>query len=266
MFKIVFFDLDGTLLTHKKEVLEENKKAIKRALENGIEVCICTGRQKTAAEHYRQMAGAGRYIICENGAEIYDAVSKEELFTCPLEKEFCKRLYEHALSKKLFVRIDTKYARYITDMKLKVIDEIPMEEDYEKFFEENDVLQLSIGSTNGKDIDEVIEMLDSSVKVENRFISGYLPVEHEIINIINTSASKGNGILGLCKYLKINPEEAMAFGDDLNDISMMKSVYGVAMGNAFDEVKILAKEVTKTNEEPGIAEILNRIIEERNSK
>ena len=58
----------------------------------------------------------------------------------------------------------------------------------------------------------------------------------------------------------------MAFGDDLNDISMMKSVYGVAMGNAFDEVKVLAKEITKTNEEPGIAEILNRIIEERNNK
>lgn len=266
MFKIVFFDLDGTLLTHKKEVLEENKKAIQRALENGIEVCICTGRQKTAAEYYRQMAGTGRYIICENGAEIYDAVSKEELFTCSLDKDFCKRLYEHALSKKLFARIDTKYARYITDMKLKVIDEIPMEEDYEKFFEENDVLQLSIGSTNGKDIDEVIEMLDNSVKVENRFISGYLPVKHEIINIINTSVSKGNGILGLCKYLKINPEEAMAFGDDLNDISMMKSVYGVAMGNAFDEVKVLAKEVTKTNEESGIAEILNRIVEERNNK
>ncbi len=128
------------------------------------------------------------------------------------------------------------------------------------------MLQFSVGSTDSKNIDEVIDMLDDSMKVENRFISGYLPVEHEIINIINKSVSKGNGILGLCKYLKIKPEEAMAFGDDLNDISMMKSVYGVAMGNAFDEVKVLAKEITKTNEEPGIAEILNRIIEERNNK
>ena len=60
MFKIVFFDLDGTLLNSKKEVLEENKKAIQNALDNGIEVCICTGRQKTAARHYQEMAGAGR--------------------------------------------------------------------------------------------------------------------------------------------------------------------------------------------------------------
>lgn len=266
MFKIVFFDLDGTLLTHEKEVLEENKKAVKRALENGIEVCICTGRQKMAAEYYREMAGSGRYIIAENGAEIYDTVSKEELFTCPLDKEFVKKIYEHVLNKKLFARIDTKYARYITDMNLKVINEIPMEEDYEKFFEENDILQLSIGSTDGKDIDEVVEMLDNNVKIENRFISGYLPIKYDIINIINSSVSKGNGILGLCKYLKIKPEEAMAFGDDFNDISMMKSVYGVAMGNAPDEIKVLAKEVTTTNEEPGIAEILNRIIEERNNK
>ena len=67
----------------------------------------------------------------------------------------------------------------------------------------------------------------------------------------------------MCKYLKIKPEEAIAFGDDLNDISMMKSVYGVAMSNALDEVKAFAKEITTTNEELGIAEILNRIIEER---
>ena len=59
-----------------------------------------------AAEHYRNMAGTGRYIICENGAEIYDAVNKEELFTCALDKEFCKKMYEHVLSKKLFARLD----------------------------------------------------------------------------------------------------------------------------------------------------------------
>lgn len=263
MFKIVFFDLDGTLLTHDKKVLEDNKKAIQNALDNGIEVCICTGRQKGAARHYQEMAGSGRYIICENGAEIYDTKAEEVLYACPIDKQLALKLYKHVLEKNLFVRLDTRYARYINKMNLKVLDEIPMEEDYEKFFEENDILQMSIGSTDSKDVDEVVGMLNENVKIENRFRSGYLPISHEIINIINVSASKGNGILGLCKYLKINPEEAMAFGDDLNDISMMKAVHGVAMGNACDEIKSLAREVTKTNEELGIAEILNRLVEER---
>ena len=247
MFKIVFFDLDGTLLTSKKDVLEENKIAIKRALDNGIEVCICSGRPQSAIRYYQKMSGAGRYIIADNGAEIYD--TKED---------------EHVLKNNLFVRIDTKYARYINIMDYKILDEVPMEEDYKKFFKENDILQISIGSNNAKDIDEIIENLDESLKVENRFIAENLPGEVHVINIINKSASKGNAILGLCKYLKIKPEEAMAFGDDYNDISMMNAVYGVAMGNAFDDIKSLSKEVLRTtNNEAGIAEVLNRIVEER---
>ena len=91
-----------------------------------------------------------------------------------------------------------------------------------------------------------------------------IPDKLDMVNLINSSVSKGNAILGLCKYLKINPDEAMAFGDDLNDISMINSVYGVAMGNAFDDLKTMAKEVVSTtNNESGISKILNRIVEER---
>lgn len=264
MFKIVFFDLDGTLLTSKKDVLEENKVAIKNALDNGIEVCICSGRPQSAIRYYQQMSGAGRYIIADNGAEIYDTKEDEQLFKCPIEEPICLELFEHVLKNNLFVRIDTKYARYINRMDYKILDEVPMEEDYKKFFKENDILQISIGSNNAKDIDEIVAKLDESLKVENRFIAENLPGDVHVINIINKSASKGNAILGLCKFLKIKPEEAMAFGDDYNDISMMNSVYGVAMGNAYDEIKNLSREVLRTtNNEPGIAEVLNRIVEER---
>lgn len=264
MFKIVFFDLDGTLLTHKKEVLDENKKAIQNALDNGIEVCICTGRQKGAAKYYQEMAGAGRYIICDNGAEIYDTKDKEQLFQCPIEKEIALSMFEYVLEHKLFARVDTKYGRYITNMEYVVLDENPMEEDYKKFFEENDILQISIGATNSKEIDKVVNNLDSSLKIENRFYTNIFKENLEIVNVINKSVSKGNAILGLCKYLKINTDEAMAFGDDYNDTSMMEAVYGVAMGNAFDEIKNISKEVLPTtNNEPGIAQVLNRIVEER---
>lgn len=263
MFKIVFFDLDGTLLTSNQQILDENKKAIKNALDNGIEICICTGRQKTAARHYQKMAGAGRYVISDNGAEIFDTKENEQLFNCSLEKEFALNMYKFVLENKLAVRVDTKYGRYVNDMRYSVLDDMQMEEDYEKFFLENDILQITVGSEDSKIIDEIIEKLDNNVKVENRFKSSLIADKLDMINLINASASKGNAILGLCKYLKIKPEEAMAFGDDKNDFSMMNSVYGVAMGNAPEELKALAREVTKTNNEPGIAEILNRIVEEK---
>ena len=73
------------------------------------------------------------------------------------------------------------------------------------------------------------------------------------MNVINSNASKGNAINGLCKYLKIEVNDVIAMGDDLNDISMMQAVgMGVAMGNAIDKLKEVATFVTKPNYENGI--------------
>lgn len=265
MKKIVFFDLDGTLLTREKKVLEENKEAIKKARENGIEIVICSGRQQGAVRHYQEEAGAGRYVITTNGAEIYDTETEEELFYCSLDKEFCKNFYNYMLENDLFFRIDTKYARYFNDEKNRVLDEILFEEEPNKFFDENNILQISIGSVDSKKTDEVVEYLKQfpDLRIENRYITRLTADALDMINIINKNASKGNAAIGLCKYLKIDPEEAACFGDDYNDSSMLKAVgYPVAMGNAYDEIKNLAKEITKNNNEPGISEVLNRFIEE----
>ena len=267
MKKIVFFDLDGTLLTSKKEILQENIEAIKKARNNGIEICICSGRPITAAKKYKEMSGAGRYIISTNGAEIFDTEENEELFSVSLEQQFCINLYEYAVKNNLFMRIDTKYGRYVNIERYKILDDMLFQEDYKKFFKGNNILQFSIGSRDSKIIDEIVKEIkqDCNISIANRFASGMLPDELDIINIVNSCASKGNAILGLCKYLKIPQKDSIGFGDDYNDISMMNSVgYGVAMGNSFDEVKAVAKEIITTNDEPGIAKFLNNLISEIN--
>lgn len=266
MVKIVFFDLDGTLLTREKHVLAESKEAIKKARENGIEVVICSGRQKGAVRAYQEEAGAGRYVITTNGAEIYDTRNEEQLFNCSLEREFARKFYSYILENNLFFRIDTKYARYFNQEKNRVTaDEILFNENPDEFFESTDILQISIGSTDSNKIDKAVEFLKMFpyIKIENRYITEITVDKLDIINVINKNASKGNAALGLCKFLKINPQEAVAFGDDYNDISMLKAVgHPVAMGNAFEDLKQIACEVTKTNDEPGISEVLNRLIEE----
>ena len=85
-----------------------------------------------------------------------------------------------------------------------------------------------------------------------------------IINIINKEASKGHAILKLCEYLNVNIGDTMAFGDDINDMSMISTVgYGVAMGNAREEIKEIAKEIALSNNEPGIAKVLREKIMDR---
>jgi hydroxymethylpyrimidine pyrophosphatase-like HAD family hydrolase len=71
------------------------------------------------------------------------------------------------------------------------------------------------------------------------------------------NVSKGNAIYGLCKFLKIDINDVIAIGDGINDISMIKVVgLGVAMENGEPEVKAVAKEITTTNLENGVAKVL----------
>ena len=269
MKKILFFDLDGTLLTTKKDVLDENKEAIRKAQEAGIEVVICSGRQLNAVKRYRDLAGAGKYIICANGAEIINTETNNVLFSCPIDRDVCERLVDLVRDKSIYVRIDTKYARYISDAGLGLTEEVGFNiSEIDQIVEENEILQMSFGVKEEIDADKLMENIAKiiDIKVENKFYADYLPEDKRlwIINIINTSVSKGNAIVGLCKYLRIDVDkEAVAFGDDKNDISMMELVKNsIAMGNGDKVVKEKASKVIGHNDEPSIAEEIYKIIED----
>lgn len=262
MYKAVFLDLDGTLLDDDKNISNENKKAINKAESMGISVCLCSGRQKEFVKKIREYAGINsQYVISSNGSEIYDFKNNEVLFTANLEKVLNKALYEYCQEKGHLIRFDTVYGRYINDMKYEYYGEIELPKNIDKFLSENNILQTTICTKTEKEIDDaaiLVKSLNQDIKIENRYIAKTKAWSLWAINIINKTASKGNAIYGLCKYLKIKMEDVIAMGDDLNDISMiMQAGLGVAMGNAVPKVKEIADEITKTNNENGVAEIIN---------
>lgn len=263
MYKAVFLDLDGTLLDDEKNISMENRKAIEKAKEKGAVVCLCSGRQQDFVKDLRIEAGASRYIICSNGAQIYDCDSGEEIFAMTVDEELTEDLFEIAKARGYVIKIDTKYGKFINSDKFYFPTEILIEEDSEKFLKENKALQITIDADKEEEIDELIKYLTGLRRSDFVIYNKYFARTKEgkpfwALNVLNSSASKGNAIHGLCKYLKIDTEDVIAMGDDINDISMLKAVgMGVAMGNATDEVKVNAKEVTKTNNENGVAETLN---------
>lgn len=264
MYKAVFLDLDGTLLTDDKQVSEENKKAIKYAQGKGGIVCICSGRQKDAVKAYKELAGCDRYMICSNGTQIYDCDNEEELFSCSLDQDVCNILTKLVVENDFYIRIETSYCRYVNSKDYFIKYEVILEDNKElfKLIEDNKILQITIGTKTEEDIKKVVKYIENlnrnDIKIENVFAPDKHASDAWSANIINTNASKGNAIHGLCKYLKIDINDVIAIGDDNNDISMIKNVgLGVAMGNASEDVKTCAKEITKTNMENGVAEILN---------
>lgn len=262
MYKAIFLDLDGTLLDDDKNVSQENRKAIDMAESIGVSVCLCSGRQKEFVKKIKEKAGINsQYVISSNGCEIYDLKNKEVLFTANLENSLSKNLYEYCENKGHLIRIDTIYGRFLNNMKYEYSGELEFSENIDKFLSENNVIQISVCTKTEHEIDEAINYIKSlgaDIKIENRYKTGNRDWSLWAINIINKNASKGNAIYGLCKYLKIDIKDVIAMGDDLNDISMIKEAgLGVAMGNATPKVKQVADEITKTNNENGVAEIIN---------
>ena len=87
------------------------------------------------------------------------------------------------------------------------------------------------------------------------------------IHVNNPTISKGNAMAGLCKFLKIDLKDTVAIGDKINDISMIKMAgLGVAMGNATEDVKKVADFITTTNDEDGVAKVLENILEKNKGK
>ena len=264
MYKAVFLDLDGTLLDNEKKISKENISAIEKAKEKGVLVCICSGRQIDITRKFKELAHASKYMICSNGAIIYDDDSHEELFSAYIDKASCKKVYDYVESNGLVARFDTKYGRFVNNDSLNSSSEIVITEGIDDFFEHNNVIQLSVAGNSFDEIDKAIADLNIensyTIKLVNRYSEIY-PFNYCCFSCINKNASKGNAIIGLCKYLKIDIKDIIAIGDELNDLSMIKTAgLGVAMGNAFEEVKKVANEVTKTNMENGVAHIINKYI------
>ena len=87
MYKLVAVDLDGTLLNSYGEVSDKNREAVKKAMDNGIEIVLASGRALESVRSISLDINASKYIICGNGAEVYNIETNENIYENYLNKE-----------------------------------------------------------------------------------------------------------------------------------------------------------------------------------
>ncbi|MBU5479798.1 HAD family hydrolase [Blautia sp. MSJ-19] len=262
--RLIASDLDGTLLTDRKELSQKTKEVLDLAVQRGIHIVPTTGRSfHSIPEFVRNYPGV-EYVITANGGAVYSVSEGRRIYQCLLEKE--------SVEAAIAVR---KRENMVLEV---VIDGIPYaEEEYVRdplpyLATEYGARYIKATRTPVKDIcrfaGEHAEELDSisfvcSYEDKERL---YTSLDKEIPNIYVTSsvpnlmeighkdAGKGKTLLWLMKKLEISPDEAMAFGDADNDISMLIAVkYGMAMGNGTENCRKAAPYVTDTNENDGVA-------------
>ncbi len=264
MYKIIFIDIDGTLRNDKKEITNRTKIEIQKIVEKGIPIVICSGRYRQYTEEVSKEALASDYVIACNGGEIYNYKDKEIIYENNLKKQTIIDLYQ--LAKKYDVEFD------INSRDKKIVfnksDSI-LEESVEEFVETHTSTQCVFADGDATKIKAIKAEIDKLEDIEIINLSKSLlyenvPVEPLVfLDVVCKGTSKGNAIKKLCEYLKINLKDCVAIGDSYNDLPMFGVVgHRVVMGNALEDIKKVADEVTDSNNEDGVAKFLEKLNKE----
>lgn len=270
-YKLIALDIDGTLINSSHQLTEGVKKAIKEAKEKGVKVVLCTGRPLKGVEQFLEelnLKEEGDYAATFNGALVQDTFTKSPVSHLTLKYEDLVDLYNLSLevgSRSHFYDTKTLYTfnKDISDytvlecnltgvhLNVTTLDEVPKDIAMSKFMM----------------IDHP-EILDECIKkIPKEYYEKYTIVRStpSFLEFLNVGANKGNGISLLAKELGIDKDEIICVGDAENDKHMIEYAgLGVAMGNATTEIKDLADYITLSNNEDGVAHVINKfILEER---
>ena len=271
-YKLVAFDLDGTFLDSEKHLIEENVQALQRACKKGLYVVPATGRTWPGIPEELRALPFIRYCITVNGAQIYDRQQDRILHREEIPAKRALELMEFMdgvdalydcyqdnagwMSRRFYEKLE----EYVTDpVLLPHVRRLrqPVEELKDMIRQNGRSVQKM--QMHFKDMDLRLKYLD--------LLPGLLPdmaVTSSLYNNIEincSEANKGAALERLCGILGVEREESIAFGDDTNDMSMLRAAgVGVAMGNAKDIVKAAADMVTLTNDEAGLAKALEKLI------
>ncbi|WP_050606522.1 sugar-phosphatase [Clostridium niameyense] len=265
MYKLIAIDMDGTLLKDDKTISEENKIAIKKAKDKGVKVVLSTGRPLEGIKKYLKqldLISNHDYAVAFNGG-LVEKTSEDEILTENyMTKEDLNLLYD--LSKDLdidihFLTIDKCYTPKLNSYSKMESDlnGIPLNVvDFNKLDENIKIIKIMfIGAE--KKLDEIITKLPEFLYNKYNIVR----TDAVYLEFLNKDVSKGYGVKKLAEKLGIKQDEVMCIGDAENDIHMVEYAgLGVAMGNAFPQLKKVANYITKTNEEHGVAHVIEKFV------
>lgn len=264
--KVIFIDIDKTLTDDKRQVPKENSLAIKRAKELGKLVVLCSGRGFSYAGQKAKEACASELLITSNGAQIYDFKNHKSLYENKISKETVKKLLIQLHNLGVECILNTSNTRFGTKNLKRKIDKD------EKFFNtiddigDENILQIVCEVDSYSDMKKLIEIVDEYrdlviLNFSRTFLEHKENENNYYADINNCNVNKGEGVKKFLEIFNIKKEEALCFGDYINDVEMFDACgYKVAMGNASENLKAKADYITLSNNEAGVAYFINNYI------
>ena len=255
MIKAIFFDIDGTLLSHRTRTIPQSTQiALKRLRERGIYTFIATGRHISEMKDLPLDNLEFDGYITLNGQYCYN--KNEVIYDLPIDQQDIHniiQLIENDSFPCIFVEKELMYINYHNQAVQIVQDAIstplPDINDLKRGYD-NPIYQVVPYDITQDDEAKILEAMPHCKKTRWHDLA---------IDVIPSQGGKQNGILKVLDYYNISIDETMAFGDGHNDIDMFELVkIAVAMGNASQEVKDAADEITNDIDDDGIYHCLKK--------
>ena len=260
--KLIASDMDDTLLNHDNKISERNANAIRSALEKNVIFMIATGRMFCSARPYALDLGLDVPLVTYNGALVKGAKSGEVFYEHKLNYDtalevlaYCK---EHKYYAQVYIGDDI-----LVDKKGKWSDKyseiigVPITEIGEAVYEIKEAPYKILVMTETEDF-------QAAWKAFAEKFAGKIVVtssRDNFLELMEPGVNKWEAVKAVAESYNIKPEETMCIGDSNNDLAMIKNAgIGVAVGNAKDSVKEHAKIVTASNNDDGVAMVVEAIL------
>lgn len=267
MIKLIAPDIDETLLSSQHKITENTKKALQKALQQGIKVVLCSGRPLAGVSPFLDdlgITGDEQYVITYNGG-LVETVSGKVLSKKILVNKDYRRIVKYVTEHHMpYYVLDDQSNVYTSDRDINKIAVVQAWENGAGIYVRTpDELPTDFAITKAAIVGEKAELDQFETPVKDEFDQDYYVVRaaDNFLEVMHQGVNKGIGLQKLTDILNIKPEEVMAFGDEQNDLPMFEFVgTAVAMGNGSDLAKAHADYVTDTNDNDGIAKALDKFI------
>ena len=269
--RLIAFDLDGTLLRSDKSISPRTMHALHAAQERGVLLVPATGRLYRSLPEALLDEQLSRYFILVNGAQVYDSLESRTLLREELPPELALPMLQFLKTRNVVRGVYIDGLGHMSLSDYEEIDDVAAtpatsalmrrsyqaDENLEELTQNAASIQKIIAFFRNPD-DKQATIREITARFPGHAVSSSLGNNIEI-NAKN--ATKGSALCFLCEKIGVPIGQCMAFGDGTNDYSMLRAAgFGVAMGNASEEVQSCADAVTETNEEDGVARMIERVL------
>jgi Cof subfamily protein (haloacid dehalogenase superfamily) len=263
MYRLVAFDLDDTLLQPSGHISQRTVSVLRALHERGVIVALASGRMLATMLPIAERLGFAPALVSYNGAQVNLTSTTPPLYHCPVPAALAEQVIEYAQSRHVhlnFYHNDRLFCSRTDNWQSRVYHEqtgaiLEYEPDLSRF---RGIAPTKLVIIDGEE--HVAQML---VECREQFgeqltLTRSRPI---YLEFLHRSVNKGEGFKALCHALDVPLETTAAFGDAYNDLEMLQAAgTSFAVENAVPEVKAVADRVIHSNQEEGVAQVLEELI------